>query len=260
MAREKSVEKKTKKQEVAIPFKSMDEIFALLDNAPTNIMYCDRSFIIRYININSLNTLKTIEHILPVKADAVCGQSIDVFHKNPAHQQRLMSDDANLPFRATVTIGNEKLDLLATAIYDADKQYIGVMVTWDVITKKLELDTKLARIQSMMENVPINLMLADLDLRLIYMNPRSRDTLMSIEHLLPMKVDHMIGQIIDVFHKNPENARRVALDPSKLPYTTKINLAGQVLQLVVSPIFDDARKFLGPMVTWEVITSRVQLI
>src|SRR5262249_4136989 len=79
---------------------------------------------------------------LPVKAEAVLGSSIDVFHKNPAYQRKILADDKNLPVRANINIGPEVADLLVTAIYDQDKQYLGPVVTWELITEKLESERK----------------------------------------------------------------------------------------------------------------------
>jgi methyl-accepting chemotaxis protein len=109
----------------------------MVENAPINIMFADRDCKITYINPASVKTLKGIEHLLPVKADQVLGQSVDIFHKRPEHQRRLLADPKNLPHRATIQIAAETLDLLASPIFDADKNFIGVMVTWEVITQKL---------------------------------------------------------------------------------------------------------------------------
>ncbi|HEX5657060.1 MAG TPA: PAS domain-containing protein, partial [Polyangiales bacterium] len=137
---------------------------SMVDNAPVNIMCADRDFNIRYINPASLRTLRSIEAHLPVKADEILGKSIDIFHKNPARQRQLLSDVRNLPTRAIIEVGPEKLDLLVSAMLDDRGQYVGAMVTWDVVTDKLRKDSEIARITSMMENAPINIIGADLDL------------------------------------------------------------------------------------------------
>ncbi|HUB24029.1 MAG TPA: methyl-accepting chemotaxis protein [Tepidisphaeraceae bacterium] len=109
----------------------------MIENAPINIMFADRNFRITYINPASFKTLKGIEHLLPVKVDQVVGQLIDVFHKDPEHQRRLVSDHRNLPRRTNIKLGAETLDLNVSAIFDHDKNYMGAMVTWEVITQKL---------------------------------------------------------------------------------------------------------------------------
>jgi methyl-accepting chemotaxis protein len=176
------------------------EFMGMLQNAPVNVLYCDREFNIKYVNPKSLETLRTIEKLLPIPAHKVQGSNVDIFHKDPAHQRRILSSDKNLPHRAIIQLGTEKLDLLVSAIYNESREYIGAMVTWDVVTKKIAQDNDLARISSMMENAPINIMASDLDFNLRYMNPASIKTLRSLEHLLPKPVDHLLGQKIDIFH------------------------------------------------------------
>jgi methyl-accepting chemotaxis protein len=92
----------------------------MVDQMPINVMTCDLvEFKINYVNQSTLDTAKTLEHVLPVKADELLGTCVDIFHKDPAHQRRLLSDPTNLPHQAQITVAGEILDLLVTAIYDA---------------------------------------------------------------------------------------------------------------------------------------------
>lgn len=115
---------------------------AMAENSPINILLADRDLKIIYANPASLKTLKTIEKYLPVRAEEVVGQSIDVFHKQPEYQRRILSTDRNLPHRAVISIGPEKADLLVSPIYDDAGEYLGPMVTWEVVTEKLALEEK----------------------------------------------------------------------------------------------------------------------
>jgi methyl-accepting chemotaxis protein len=115
---------------------------SMIENAPSNLMVADRDLKITYINPASQTFLRRIEQHLPVKADNVLGSVIDIFHKNPAHQRKILSDPKNLPIRANINIGPEVADLLVTAIYDQNKNYLGPMVTWELITEKLESERK----------------------------------------------------------------------------------------------------------------------
>ena len=65
---------------------------SMMEQAPINVMFADREFKIRYVNPASVKTLKTLEHLLPIKADQLVGQSIDIFHKRPEHQRKLLAD------------------------------------------------------------------------------------------------------------------------------------------------------------------------
>src|SRR5262249_34496775 len=118
-------------------------LLSMLENSPTNVMLAGRDLKISYVNPASLALLRKLERHLPLKPDQVLGSSIDVFHKNPAYQREILSDPKNLPVRANINIGPEVADLLVTAIYDQDKNYIGPMVTWELITEKLVAERKI---------------------------------------------------------------------------------------------------------------------
>jgi len=234
-------------------------LYSMVESSPINIMLADRDGTIVYINEKSKKTLQSIEEHLPITADEVVGSSYDVFHRNPQHQRKMLSNEKNLPHRTVINMGPEKLDLLVTAVRDANGKYIGPMVTWELVTEKMKLENEVARVQSMMENSPINTMTCDLNFKINYMNPKSYDTLKSIEKVLPIPVEKMIGGSIDVFHKNPDKQRRMLSDPRNLPHRAKIKVGDQNMDLLVSPIYDKNKNYLGPMVTWDLITQKIQI-
>ena len=90
---------------------------------------------------------------------------------------------------------------------------------------KLARQGDLNRIKQMIENAPVNVMYADLDLKLQYMNATTIGRSSGWSSYLPIKVDQMIGQSIDIFHKNPEHQRRLLADPRNLPHSATIRSA-----------------------------------
>jgi methyl-accepting chemotaxis protein len=241
-------------------FSSIEHVVSMLENAPINVLYCDMDFNIRFANQKSIETLLSIKEHLPVDPRELIGQSIDIFHKQPQHQRRMLSSPKNLPHRTLIQVGPEKLELLVNGVFDEKNEYVGVMVTWEIVTKKLETETSLARIFSMVENMPINVMAVDLDLNLVYMNPKSKATLRTIEKDLKVPVDKMVGANIDLFHKNPDHQRRLLASDSNLPMRSKIRLGENIMDLLVTAIYDTNKKYIGAMATWELITERVKLV
>jgi methyl-accepting chemotaxis protein len=231
---------------------------SMLENAPTNVLMANRDLQIIYVNPASLATLRKIERHLPVKAENVLGSNIDIFHKNPDYQRKILANDKNLPVRAKIQIGPELADLLVTAIYDQSKNYLGPMVTWELITEKEKLRQEQARIQSIVENAPTNVLLADRDLKITYVNPASLATLGKIERHLPVKAQSVLGSSIDLFHKNPAYQRKLLADPKNLPVRANINIGPEVADLLVTAIYDQDKNYLGPMVTWELITEKLE--
>ncbi|HCO23596.1 MAG: hypothetical protein CME31_08795 [Gimesia sp.] len=127
------------------------------------------------------------------------------------------------------------------------------------ITKKKLAENDMVRIQNMMDNIPINVLLANKDFEMVYMNPASYKQLKELEHLLPKPVDQLIGQSIDIFHKNPEVQRRMLADPSNLPHRAKIKVGDETLDLLATAIMDQEGNYIGPMVSWSVVTEQVRM-
>lgn len=203
--------------------------------------------------------LKTIEHVLPVKVEALVGQSIDIFHKNPLHQRRLLSDPKNLPHKARITIGGESLDLTVTALTDSRGNYLGPMLTWELATEKAKLEAETERLLQMLDNMPINIMMCDIDFNITYINQTSLKTLATVRHLLPILPEQILGKSFDIFHKHPQHQRRLVGDPKNLPHIAKIKLGPETLDLRVSSITDKSGQHVGAMLSWSVVTANVKL-
>jgi len=122
---------------------SMARVQSMMENAPTNVIFADLDLKVQYLNPASAKTLLSLEKYLPVRASEMIGQSIDIFHKDPSHQRRMLANDKNLPHRAKIKVGPETLDLLVSAIYDKDKKYAGAMLTWEIITERLATEEKI---------------------------------------------------------------------------------------------------------------------
>ncbi|MGD1934032.1 MAG: hypothetical protein ACFB0Z_05905 [Candidatus Phaeomarinobacter sp.] len=79
------------------------QLSQMVDEMPINVMMCDpEDFKINYVNKTSLDTLRSIEHLLPIKVDEIAGATIDVFHKNPVHHRTMLSAPANQPHKALI--------------------------------------------------------------------------------------------------------------------------------------------------------------
>lgn len=108
--------------------------------------------------------------------------------------------------------------------------------------------------RTMLDNAPINVVFADPDLVIRYVNPASLATLRSIAHLLPVPVEAVVGSSLDIFHQQP-GYREILADPSRLPHHALITVGAETVDVLVSPVHDDD-EYLGPMMTWPVATGR----
>ncbi len=235
-----------------------NEFQRVIEGLPLNVMLCDPATLeVKYANRTSIETLRTLEQYLPVKADDLVGTCIDIFHKKPEHQRAILANADNLPHTARINVGPEVLDLLVNPIFDDNGNYIYAALSWSVITEKVEIEAATERLNQMIDKMPINAMMcAPETFEITYANETCIKTLRTIEQHLPIKADTLVGTSIDVFHKNPEHQRRILSDPSNLPWHARINVGPEILDLNVSAIIDANGKYLAPMLTWDVITAQ----
>ena len=239
---------------------SMARTQQMVDLSPTNTMMATPDGVMLYMNQASFKSLKSLEQYLPAKTEDLVGNSIDWFHKGPEQVRRVIKDPKNLPYETVIELGPEKLNLLVSAIYDTSGEYLGPMVNWEVVTQKLANEEAMARTQQMVDLSPINTMMSTPDGIMLYMNQSSTNSLKALEQYLPARVEDLTGKSIDWFHKGPDHVRRVIKDPKNLPYEAIIELGPEKLNLLVSPIYDTSGMYLGPMVNWDVITTKQKLV
>ncbi|MFT8368483.1 MAG: EAL domain-containing protein [Acetobacter papayae] len=115
------------------------------------------------------------------------------------------------------------------------------------------------RLLHMIDDMPVAVMTVEPDsLRINYANATSRKLICSIEHLLPVKAENLIGTCIDIFHRHPEHQRRILANPDNLPHNARISLGSEILDLKISAINDNNGHYLGPMLTWALVTKEVE--
>ncbi len=114
----------------------------VVDNSPSPTMFCDSDLNIVYSNKASLDLLTRLQEHLPVEASQVVGSNLDIFHKVPAHQRKILGDPANLPHTARIHVGPEVLSLQAFALRDDQGNYTGPALSWSVITEQVRMEKR----------------------------------------------------------------------------------------------------------------------
>jgi methyl-accepting chemotaxis protein len=120
----------------------------MIEQLPTGIMTADPTdgFRIRYVNPAAMQLIRTVESALPVKADALVGQPISLFHQGGGrHHEAILSDPSRLPHRARIRLGAEVMDLSISALRGADGTYLGPMVAWSRVTEQANIADRFER-------------------------------------------------------------------------------------------------------------------
>ncbi|MBR0811935.1 PAS domain-containing methyl-accepting chemotaxis protein [Bradyrhizobium diazoefficiens] len=107
-----------------------------------NLMIADNDLKIVYMNDAVTDLLRVAESDLKKElphfnVDTLVGTNIDVFHKNPQHQRKMLASLSSV-HRATIQIGNRKFDLVATPVKGSDGSRTGVVVEWSDASVRLQ--------------------------------------------------------------------------------------------------------------------------
>ncbi|MEC9346003.1 MAG: methyl-accepting chemotaxis protein [Pseudomonadota bacterium] len=110
------------------------------------------------------------------------------------------------------------------------------------------------RLRAAIESADSNLMLADNDNRIVFMNKNMNDFFKRLESdlqqdLPQFRAEGLVGKSIDVFHRNPEHQRRILAGLTE-SMVANLKLGSRALFLYIVPVFDENRKRLGTSVSW----------
>jgi PAS domain S-box-containing protein len=114
-----------------------------------------------------------------------------------------------------------------------------------------------------LEQVSANVMIADNDRRILFINEALKsflgDAEKDIQTDLPhFKVDGLVGQTIDVFHKKPDHQKAMIAQMQGRMETT-ITVGGVMFDLIAKPMMDAKGKRVGTMVEWVDAARRIAL-
>ncbi|HOY21607.1 MAG TPA: methyl-accepting chemotaxis protein [Cellvibrio sp.] len=117
------------------------------------------------------------------------------------------------------------------------------------------------RIRTALDATSTNVMIANNDREIIYMNRAVENMLRKVEQELRTQlphfsVDKVIGSNMDIFHKNPNHQSQL-LSQLTATYTGNIKVASLSFRLIASPIFDGEGKRMGSIVEWVDRTQEV---
>ena len=243
-----------------------------LDNVSTGVMIADNDRNIIYVNASVKKLLKEAEvdirkQLPNFNAERLIGVNIDSFHKNPTHQAQMLAQ-LNATYVAKINIGNCILQVTANPVIGNKGERLGAVAEWVDLTEQLattEHQQKLAaentRIRNALDNVTTNVMIADNDRNIIYMNKSVTAMLTNAEadvrKVLPnFSVSTILGSNMDQFHRNPAHQRSL-LAAFTSTHRAEIQVGVRTFTLVANPILTEKNERVGSVVEWRDRTDEV---
>ncbi|MDR6094305.1 methyl-accepting chemotaxis protein [Stenotrophomonas sp. SORGH_AS_0321] len=119
------------------------------------------------------------------------------------------------------------------------------------------------RIRTALDDVTTNVMIADRERNIVFVNRPLQQMLSAAESdlrrdLPQFDASHLIGQNIDIFHRNPAHQAKL-LDTLSTTYRAQIRVGGRLLRLIVNPIVSDQGERQGFVVEWADRTLEAQV-
>lgn len=131
----------------------------------------------------------------------------------------------------------------------------------EALEKRSGIAAMSVALKSALDVCQANVMMADLEMNITYMN-HSLERMLKInendirKQLPNFSVDKLIGTNVDVFHKAPAHQRGI-INQLQSPYNTKLKISGLVFDLIATPVFDDDKVRVGTVVEWKDMTEEL---
>lgn len=236
-----------------------------------HVMVADQNNVIVALNPSVERMLRAAEsdirkELPAFSVERLLGSNMDVFHRNPGHQQRILAQ-LKAPHEAAVKIGGREFSLIATPLVSGTTR-LGTVIEWQDLTETNALraqereqraaerakNDELAVITTALDSVSSNVMMADADGRIFFTNKSVQRLLKAAEAdiraVLPdFAADALIGRNFDVFHRNPAHQRNL-LGRLTGPYEADIKVGVRRFRLTAAPVFGKDGARLATVVEW----------
>ena len=250
-----------------------------LDNVSVSVTVSNQDNNLIYLNQAAQTMAKSLEEGIRRKhqdfrSDNLLGKKISDYLDDPAlkacYQKNLDQQE-----KYDTVISERNFHLVTSPVHDEKDIYQGRVTQWTDITdellaaeaekKRIEAERVIAsenaRIRTALDNVSSNVMLADTDRNIIYMNKNAEQLFTyskdEIRKQLPdFDPQQLIGSNIDGFHANPEHQAGLlaGLDST---YQSELSIGDMTMKIIANPVVSDSGERLGTAVEWSDRTQEV---
>lgn len=243
-----------------------------LDVCDTNVMMADANLNIVYMNNSATKLFHDTEQelrndLVEFDASKLIGANVAVFEKNPEHRNTLVKAVSET-YRSEAKIGGRTFILTVTPVFDNENARLGTVVEWADKTEELaqiaqerRISNENLRIRQALDNVSANVMLANPDRDIIYMNRAVYEMLKNAQpdiqtEVSDFNVDNLLGNSIDIFQNYPDPKQNIFANLNQT-HKTSLAIGGRSMDLTVSPVHNEEGERLGTAVEWQDRTAEI---
>lgn len=149
-------------------------------------------------------------------------------------------------------------------IGDLNRSFQAMQVKMNAdLAASIEEGNNSSRIKQALDQVTGNVMMADANYNIIYMNNSAIELFYANEadfrkDLPDFESRKLVGTNIDIFHKNPAHQRNI-LDALQNTLSAELIIGGRTMVVIATPVMNDSKERLGTVVEWIDKTSEVNI-
>lgn len=244
-----------------------------LDSVNARVMVADAANIIIYANPAALTLFRDAADDIRTALRGfdptqLLGADIGLVYQEAGHQRRLLAD-LTTTHEARFQLGGRTFHITANPVRDPTSgTRLGTALEWHELTAELAriqaeqarsaaervLAAENARIRTALDNVGSNVMMADTNGRIIYLNKNAQRLFSDAEadfrtQIPGLNAARLLGANIEDFLTNPDQPRR-RLGDLRSTHATEMKIGGRTLRLIANPVFDEHGVHLGTATEW----------
>lgn len=119
-------------------------------------------------------------------------------------------------------------------------------------------------LQAVLDGLPVNVLVADRDLTVVYMTPQARRTLEGLRDVVTaefgVNIDDTIGRSMHRYHKNPGKVDRILAHPEAFPHRASFSFGNLELMGTTCGVYTDSGELAGYVTTLDNVTDRHDMV
>jgi methyl-accepting chemotaxis protein len=243
-----------------------------LDKVHSSVTVSDRGNTLIYMNEAAHGLFDTLGENIHGRGktfhtDALIGSSLSDFFPDDK-LRKIYQGQLEETRTSQLEAWGHTLKLITSPVRDSEGEYQGRVTQWIDITEELaeqenerqriaeerEVAAANLRLKVALDNVSSNVMVANEEHNIIYMNDTAlklfSEAESDIRRELPgFDANKIVGANIDIFHKNPGHQRGM-LDRLSGTHHAGFEIGGRTMKFVANPVVDADKKRLGTVVEW----------
>ena len=251
-----------------IEAKSNFAIKQAIDNSATAFMMADADNKLFYVNQTTIDLFKKSQDDIrkwepDFDVESLVGTSLAKL-ASPEKSVEFISvfNKMTTNIESRTCIGERTFNLNANPVLNQEGSHIGACIEWDDISQALVTQEETARTLASLNCTSTNVMIADADRNICYMNDSVvkmlQDSESDLRAVLPhFNVATVLGSNIDIFHANPAHQQNL-LEKLQTSYTSQIKVGRRFFRLTANPILSEEGTRLGSVVEWHDRTLEVE--